>query len=150
MKLFKNNKGASLSTFTEVALFSVLIIGLLVIISTQMNAIYGANNDLSFGMSGMSNSTLNELKSYQGTLKTGATGDATTNALTGINLATVWGMILGGVNLVWNFVTGFWIEQGVGLMHLGEAGTILAVILRIAFVFSIGFIIIKLIMKVKA
>jgi hypothetical protein len=147
--MIKNKKGASLSAWSEVALCSVLIIALLVILSIQMNGTYGKSHDLSFGMSGVSNSTLTDLKGYQGTLQTGAKGDTLVSSITGVNLLTVWSMIKGGVEILFNFITGNWIEPLIGLLPFGEAGAILALILRIAFVFSIGFIIIKLIMKVR-
>jgi len=58
-------------------------------------------------------------------------------------------MILGGFNVVTNFITGSWIEKAIGTFRIGEAGTKLALILRIIFFFALGFIIIRLIMKVK-
>lgn len=142
-----NKKGASLSGWSEAALGMILMLGALMIIVGFMNAKYNQNNDPTFGMS--TNSTLDSFKDYQGTLQTGMEGEASTNSINGVSLVSSWGMIKTGLNIVFNFVTGGWINNAVGLLSLGEIGNNLALILRLLFILSIGFILIKILFKVK-
>jgi hypothetical protein len=146
-KLFKDTKGVSLSGWTEAGLGVLLILGCLAVIVVSMNHDYNKNFDPTFGIA--TNDTLNDMKSYQGTLGTGMEGDASTNQVNGINLVSSWGIIKAGLSIVFNFVTGNWISNFVGLMQLGSIGTLLALILRLLFVFSIGFVLIKILFKVK-
>ena len=149
-QMMKDKRGVSLSSFTEVAIFASLFVFMIVIISADMNHIYGTGHDLTFGLGGTANTTYNEMSGYQGTLQSGLeNGQAEVNSQTGFSLGTMWGMILGGIQVVGNFITGQWIGPAVGMMQMGSAGNYLAGSLRILFLFGLGYILIKLIMKVK-
>ena len=138
----KTKKAASLTNWIETAGFSILFILALVVIIAQMNEKYGQNNDASFGL----NSSMAGLKEYQDTLqKNIQEGEASTSTITGISLSSSWAMIKGGIGMTWGFITGKWIEIAVALVKLPM---IVAQILRILFIISIGLIAIKLIMKV--
>jgi hypothetical protein len=138
---------ASLSSLTEAALGLILIMLCIGIIIGYMNINYSKTYDSSFGINVTGD--LDRFNDYQGTLQTGMKGEAETNAVNGLSLATAWGIILGGVDAVIKFVTGQWISNAIGLMQLGTAGDYLALILRILLIFSIGFIMIKILFKIK-
>lgn len=139
---------ASLNGWTEAAIGIMLFLLCLGIVVTYMNINYGQSNDPTFGIG--TNETMQKFKDYQGTLQAGMQGEAETNALTGISLASSWGIIKAGLSLVFDFVTGAFISNAIGLMNLGQAGVFLGLALRLLYVFSIGFILVKLIFKVKA
>jgi len=144
---FKNKRGASLFSWTEIGVGVILIVACLVIIVGSMNQSYNKNYDGSFGIA--TNGTLEDFKGYQGTLQTGMSGEATTNAINGVNVASSWGVIKAGLNMAFNIVTGNWINNAIGLLHLGTAGDWLAMGLRLLFIFSIGFILIKILFKIS-
>ena len=125
----------------------ILIMLCLGIIVAYGNISYNQNNDPTFMMS--SNASLEKFKAYQGTLEEGMKGEASTSLISGISLSSSWNMVRYGLSVVFDFVTGGWIQNAVGLLGFGEAGIYLALILRLAFVFSIGFILLKILFKVK-
>lgn len=139
---------ASLSTWAETGVFVILFLLVFGIIVVNMNVSYNQNNDPTLGMQGVSKSFGN-WSSYQATIQTGMQGEATTSAFTGISLGTAWDMLKGGLNIAFSFVTGGWIEWGVNLLQLGPAGTYLAGALRLLFVLSLGFILLRLVLKIN-
>jgi len=142
-----NKKGSSLSGWTEIAIGVIIFLGILAIVIVRMNSLYSETYNPTFNI--VTNETLNSLKGYQGTLESGVAGETAVNIDTGISLSTLGNIIISAVTIMWGVVTGSWIENIIGLLHFGQAGTLLALGLRILFVFSIGFIIIRLILKVK-
>jgi hypothetical protein len=141
-----NKKGASLSGWTEVALMAALFITLIILLFANMNVKYDENYDGSFGLGNLANSTENSISGYQDTLQQSInTGESGTTS-DGISLSTTWNIIKAGINTMWTFSTGGWIEISGGLIGLP---VIVGRILRILFILSIGFIIIKLILKIK-
>lgn len=138
---------ASLSGWTEAGIGVILLLLCTAVIIGYMNVDYGQDNDPTFGMS--TDTTLQRFKDYQGTLQTGLEGEAETEGTEGISLSSSWGMVKAGISMTFDFVTGGWINNAVGLLNLGSVGDYLALCLRLLFVFSIGFILIKLLFKVK-
>lgn len=147
--MMKNKRGSSLAGWLEVSGGLVIIMTLILIIFSEMNSIYDKNLDGSFGIS--TNSTRQKLIDYQDTLKQNVKeGEASSSGL-GISLTTIWAIISAGVSMMWEIVTGGWISSAIiTYFHAGEAGVILALVLRVMFVLSIGLIVIKLVLKVKA
>jgi hypothetical protein len=142
-----NKKAASMEGWTAVGVGLVVLLVCLGIVITEMNVMYSQNHDATFGMS--SATTKAQFEAYQGTLQTGMQGEASTNAINGISVVSSWGVIKAGLSMCWDLVTGQWIYNAIMLMQLGGAGTILAWGLRLLFVFSIGFILLKILFKVK-
>jgi hypothetical protein len=142
-----NKKGVSLGTLTEMILGIILVLLCLIIVVANLNVQYGQNNDPTFGIS--TNSTLDNFKDYQGTIETGMQGEASTNQISGISLSSSWGIIKTGLSLVFGFVTGQWIQNAAALLHLGSAGMALALILRLLFIFAIGFILLRILFKIN-
>lgn len=145
--LFNDKKGATLSGWTEVALFSILFLTAMGFLIVGMNSNYNKNFDATIGFS---STNITPFVNYQNQLQNAtASGEAQTGLL-GLSVTSTWTMILTGLNLVWNFLSGGWIEHAIGLLMLGESGHMLAIILRLIYMLSIGFIAIKLITKVRA
>ncbi len=145
----KNKNGASLAGFSEVAIFFILIMGVILIIVSNMNIIYEKNNDATFGIA--QGDLKNRSIDYQSKIEEAVqSGEASTNTISGVSLTTIWAMIKLGLGYTYSFITGSWISGSVGLLGLEESGDLLAVVLRILYSLAIGFIAIKLIMKVKA
>lgn len=142
-----SKKGASLSGWSEAAIGVTLVVLMMGIIIVGFNAKFSKNYNPTFGIS--SNATTQAFIDYQQTIETGLEGEATTSSLTGISLGTTWSMIKSIVTVILDFVTGGWIENAIGLMQLGTAGTYLGFFLRILFMLSLGFIILRLILKVN-
>ena len=141
-----NKKAYSLSGWTEVALATTLFVLLIISLVAYMNVTYDQNYDGTFGLSDSVSTTEGELSEYQDTLQQSVIEGQATSSGEGISLTTIWGVLTSGLNIMWTFLTGGFIEQVVGLMRLP---IIVGRILRILFVLSIGFILIKLILKIK-
>ena len=141
-----NKKGYSLSGWTEVALFTTLMVLLVITLIANMNVTYDQNYDGTFGLSDSIETTEGELSDYQETLQQNVRQGQATSSGDGISLTTTWSIITSGLNIMWTFLTGGFIEQIVGLMRLPS---LVGRILRILYVLSIGFILIKLILKIK-
>jgi|GEM_PF-6654887 len=142
----KNKRGASLSGFTEVGILVILFLISIGILMTAMNLNYSQNYDATFGIS--PNETKGAFEDYQGTLGKGLEGEAS-QVTDGISVLTSWSIIKSGIKMVYNLVTGNFITNAFALMDLGEAGDYLAWAFRLLFIFAIGFIMIKILFKVK-
>ena len=139
----KNKKGYSLSGWTEGILLSVLIVLILAGIITNMNGMYNQDHQIGLG----TNTTKNAYVDYQDTLQSQiASGEAEFSADQGLTLKSSWGILKSGVNIIWNFITGGWIETIVFYMKLPAE---VALIFRILYFLSIGFIILWILFKVK-
>lgn len=140
-----NKKGASLSGWTETALFTMIFILGIIWASGGLNMMYGKSYDFSFGI--IPNDTINSFTTSADSLITQTSdSQATFTQNEGLTLASLWSMIKGIFNVVATFLTGGFIERAVYLAH----GPLwLGSILRLVFLFSLAFIIIKLLTKVR-
>ena len=137
---------ASLSSWTEVALFTTLFITLIGLLVVNMNVKYDENYDPTFGNPDRLSGVQQELTDYQDTMKTAVSqGEASSTGL-GMSLTTTWSIISAGIGIMWNFLTGGFIEDICGMI---EFPTIVGTILRILFVLSMGFILLKLVLRIK-
>jgi hypothetical protein len=141
-----NKRGVSLTALSEMILGLVLVMACLLVIVGGMNNKYGQNNNPTFGIA--SNETLNEFAGYQQNVQTGMEGEATINQQEGISLTSSWGMIKAALNLIFGFINGQWIYNGINLLHLGAIGNTVALILRIFFILAIAFILFKILFKI--
>lgn len=140
-------KGASLSGFTEGALGIILFLSVIAVIIISMNNTYNKTEDPTFGFS--TNDTLAKYIDYQNKLQNATTTGVAQTNLFGLGLDTIWAMVQIGVTTTWTMLTGGWISNAVGLLQLGDSGKALALILRLLYIMAVGFIVIKLITKVK-
>lgn len=144
MTLIKNKKGYSLSGWIEGILFSILFIAVLAIIIGGMNIKYSKDNQLGIG----ANSTESALISYQGTLETQTKeGEATFTSTEGLTLKSSWGMIKNIIVIVWDFITGGWIETII--INFLKLPPIVAIIFRTLYFISLGLIILTILFKIK-
>ena len=142
--IIKNKKGASLSGWTEGILFSILFIIVLGVVFAGMNASYGKS--YSTGLN--TNATEQAFIQYQDTINNQiGSGEADFTSSSGLTLKSSWGIIKSGTSIIWSFLTGGWIETIVGYMGLPPQ---VGLIFRILYYLSIGFIILKILFKVKA
>jgi hypothetical protein len=137
---------ASLSGWTEVALFTTLFITLIGLLVVGMNVKYGENFDATFGKPDRLSGVQQQLTDYQNTQQQAVSqGQASSTGL-GMSLTTTWNIIASGIGIMWNFLTGGFIEDIVGMIGFP---TIVGTILRILFVLSMGFILLKLVLRIK-
>jgi len=144
MKLTKlNKKGYSLSGWVEGILLSLLVVILLGIFIGGGNSLYGTNHQIGLG----GNTTEQSFVDYQSSLENEVTqGEAEFTSDQGLTLKSSWSILksLGGI--IWDFLTGGWIESVVSYMKLPIE---VALIFRILYFISIGLIILYLLFKVK-
>lgn len=141
----RDKRGVSLSSWTEVALFLVLLMGIIGIIVFNMNSMYNQNNDASFGIA--TNETQALYVGYISTMEEQlGSGEANTGSGTELTLSNIWAITKGVLNLTWSFLTGTWITKAVALMKMPD---IVGFIFRALYIITIIFILIKLILKVK-
>jgi hypothetical protein len=145
-KLLKDKRGYSLSGWTETALFITLFIGLIGLLIVSLNVKFDENFDKTFGRPDRLSGLEQDLNDYQNTLQKSVTEGSASSTGLGISLTTTWNILSSGSTIMWSFLTGGFIEDMVSLagfpMMVGR-------ILRILFVLSIGFIILKLVLRIK-
>jgi len=142
--ILKNKKAYSLGGWSEGILLSILVVMVLGIIIGGMNVKYGEDHQIGLG----GNTTKNAFIDYQSTLEREISGgEAVFDAQSGLTLKSSWGIIKAGITIIWDFFTGGWIETIVSYMMLPSA---VAIIFRLLYFLSIGYIILKILFKVKA
>jgi hypothetical protein len=134
---------ASLSGWTEGILFSILIVILFGSIVGSMNYMYGKNNEVGLG----TNTTSDNFADYQGSLATQTEGGEVQFTTDGLSLKSSWNIIKSIVTTIWNFITGGWIETIV--VQYMQLPSVVAVTFRMLYFLSIGFIILKILFKVR-
>lgn len=142
-----NKRGASLSGWSEAAIFITLFMVLAGIVIVNMNATYDKNYDGTFGIG--TESTKQDFIDYQQQLQTGVKSGETTGSGLGLSLTTVWSMIQAGIGITWTFLSGQWIPNSISLLNLGEGAVQLGQFLQILYALSVGFIAVKLFMRIK-
>lgn len=144
-----SRKGQTLGLWFEVILFSLLFVVLFILLVNGFNSSYGQNEDATFGKSTFSNAqdTIDNFGDDIDTLK-GQVEEGEFSFLDGIIIIGTIGSMLKTIILsIITFLSGGWIyDIIVGLMGLPSA---LSVVLRILFIGSIIFILIKLIFRFK-
>lgn len=140
-----NKKGASLSGWTEGILFSVLFVFILTGVITSFNLDYGGSNALT-GLN--TNNTFQAFSDYQSSSETQiAEGEAQFSQNEGLSVTSSWGVIKAGVDVIWNFLTGNWIEViTTDYMQLDDK---VGFTLRILYFISLVFIILAILFRRK-
>jgi len=142
-----NKKGASFSSWTEAIVGTVIFLMIAGgIILFQFTEIYGTptDTDTSFGLT--TNTTLTALTNLQDSMKSVTQNGTATSSSAGISVLDSWALVKGTGSLVWDFVTGGWIEKVIVMMQLPA---LLGTGLRILYFISIGFIILRILFKVQ-
>lgn len=142
--IIKNKRGYSMGGWTEGILLSILIVSLLVIVIGGLNSQYGKNNQIGLG----GNTTQQAFVDYQETLdREIGGGEVEFSANQGLTLKSSWGIIKSVFSIILGFLTGSWVSTIVLYMKLPM---IVAITFRILYFVSLGFIILKILFKVKA
>lgn len=141
-----NKKGYSLAGWTETAVFVTLFMLLIGMLIINLNVTLDEDYDSNFGNPDRLSGVQENLKDYQDTLQQGVKEGQTTSSTDGLSWTKTWNIITAGADIMWSFLTGGFIEDVVGMIGLP---TLVGTLLRILFVISIGFILIKLVLRVK-
>lgn len=144
--LLKNKKAYSLSGWTETALFVTLFMLLFALLIVNLNVNLSESYDSTFGRPDRLSSVQTALSNYQDTLQAGVEEGQATSSGNGLSWTKAWSIITAGATIMWSFLTGGFIEDIVSMVGFP---TIVGTILRILFVISIGFILIKLVLRIK-
>ncbi len=139
---FMNKKGASFMGWTDVILMSLLFVIVLGFVIAGFNDKYDKNYDTTMGLS--TNSTPTAFSNLQNSYSSATSeGEASTDAQTGLTLSSTWLLIRSTGTIIWNFLTGSWIEKTCAMMQLPA---IVGAILRILYFLSIGLSILRLLL----
>lgn len=137
---------ASMEGFTEGAILSFLFLALLTIVIGSMNNAYDKSYDI--GLSDSSGSE-QELIGYIDTSQTQIQGgEAEFDAQQGITVKSSWGLVKGGSSILFNFLSGGFIEKLVNAWHLGLAGAIFAKTFRILYSLAMAYAMLYVLFKV--
>lgn len=137
---------ASLEGWSETILLSLLFVSILTFVIVELNIDYSQDYVIPFSDDSGSEQLFIE---YQDTAQTQIEGgEVQFDAEQGITLKSSWGLVKDVVKLIWNFLTGGWIENIISYLNLGLVGMALAVTLRILFFVSVVFAIVYLLFKV--
>ena len=119
----------TLSGWNKAILLCVGILAVLTLITASFNGLYGKNNIITINeSSGSQAAFINYQQSSQENIKG---SEVSFSAINGISLKSSFGLATDLMTILWNFISGGFIEQLIGAMHLGEAGVILALTIRI-------------------
>lgn len=144
-----NKKGNTLQIWIEIVLFLVLFLGIMTIIGANMNEQYGQNHDLTLGLN--LSSQMTELDAYKQEMQNSTSSGTTSITDFGVlKLLTTPAILLTGVELTWNVLSGVFITNLIEQMNLGEYAYIFGIVFRALYVFAIGFILIKLVLRMNA
>lgn len=124
----------------------VLFVVLLGAVVSHFNNIYDTNHTI-----GLDTSSLDDFTSQVQTANEQISGGEATQVNDGLSLTTSWALAKGFFGVAWNFINGSWIPQIIiGMLHFtGTAGVIIATVLRMLFLITLIWAVIKLFFKVK-
>jgi len=133
------------SGWTEGILFALLFIGVLGIVVASFNVMYGKNYSVGLNNSGDEQPFIE----YQETASQQIEGgEVEFDAEQGITLKSSYGIFTDVIKILWTFLTGGFIENVVSYLNLGEAGTALALTLRVLYFLSLVFALLYILFKV--
>ncbi len=141
-----NKKGQTLQGWSEGIIIIVLFIIVFGVVIAAMNGLYSEE----YAIVGLETSGIeSSLESYQtGVEEKYRGGEASFLAQIGLTLKTSWDIIFSTMTLIWTFLTGGWIETiTTDYMKLPIA---VGLFFRMLYFLSVGFIVLKILFKVKA
>ena len=138
-----NRKAYSFSGWMEAIIFSVLIVLMIGVVFNGLNEIHGNSYDLGLGTS----SVITSITNLQSQLQTKTTtGKVSFLTVVGMTLSSSWDIIISIITVIWNFLTGSWVETITGYMRFPP---IVGLLFRAMYFISIGFVILKILFKVR-
>lgn len=141
-----NKRGQTLQGWSEGIIFIVLFVIVFGVVIFAMNTLY----DEEYAVAGLETSGIeNALESYQaGVEEKYRGGEASFLSQVGLTLKTSWDIIFSTMNLIWGFLTGGWIQTiATDYMRLPP---VVGFMLRTIYFLSVGFIVLRILFKVKA
>jgi len=140
-----NKKGYSISGWVEGIALIILFMGLFGAVISNMNIHYG--QDYQIGLGNQINGTRSALIGYQDTASSEITGgEAEFTTSQGLTLKSSWSILKSIGSVLWDFITGGFIETIVGWMHLNME---VAIILRVLYFISVIFAVITVLFRRK-
>jgi len=142
-----NKKGTTLLLWIEIVILIGFFLGVMAIIGSDMNAKYEKNYDLTIGLN--LTEQISDLAVYKSDIINDTSGGQTSMTDYGIlKLLTTPKILLQAAGIIWDVVNGSFIYSIISSAGLGAYGFPLAVALQILFVVSIGFIILRLVLRI--
>jgi len=146
--LIQNKKAATMQGWVEGIGMMVLFVIIFGVVVAGMNLLYSEDHNIE-GLE--TDSYQNALQGFEASqeekLKGGEVDFESNNP---ISLKTSWDIVMSTLTLVWNFITGSWIQTIlVSYLKLGTVGITIAIILRGLLFVAIGFIVLRIIFRVK-
>jgi hypothetical protein len=144
-----NKKAATFSGWTEAVLFSALFLIVIGVAVAGFNALYEQEQDSSFGLN--PEGEVDAFVTLQSSIQSGTSeGEASFAESEGLSLSTTWALLLAAWTTLGNFITGGWIEKSVVLAFGGNSiALVVGRVLRVLYLLSLGFILLKLLLKLK-
>lgn len=142
----RNKKGQTLQGWSEGIIIIVLFVIVFGIIIVSMNGLYDKEHEVvGLETSGIETALENY---HAGVEEKYRGGEASFLSQIGLTLKTSWDIIFSTMNLIWGFLTGGWIQTiTTDYMRLPA---IVGFMFRMIYFLSIGFIVLKILFKVKA
>lgn len=138
-----NKKAYSFSGWMEAIVFSVLLVLMLGLVFAEMNTIHDEEYNLGLG----TDSVITEITGLQEALQTKTdTGEVSFVTAVGMTLTSSWDIITSIMTVLWNFLTGSWVETIAGYMRLPP---MVGILFRALYFLSIGFVLLKILFKVR-
>jgi hypothetical protein len=138
---------STFSSWIEIAVFSLIFVGVLGIIIGEMNVTYNENNVVPF--SDTSNFQSNATQYVTNSQQSITNGEVVYLPYQGMTLKNSFGLVKDGLDMIWRFVSGNWINQVAVALNLGEGMTkIVAPLLQILWILGLIFFVVYIIFKV--
>lgn len=138
-----NKKGYSISGWIEGVSLVILFIGIFGYVISDMNVHYG--RDFQIGLGSQINASRQALiDTAESTTGEIQGGEAEFSTSQGLTLKSSWAILKSIGTVLWDIITGGFIETIVGWMHLNME---VAIILRVLYIFSIVFAIITVLFR---
>jgi len=140
-----NKKGYSISGWVEVIIFSILFIGIFGSVVSNMNIHYG--RDFQLGLGSQVNGTKSALISYkQSASEEIEGGEAEFTTTQGLTLKSSWDITKSLGSVIWDFITGGFIETICSYMRLAPE---VAIMLRVLYFISVILAIVAILFKLR-
>jgi hypothetical protein len=141
-------KSGTFGSWIETLLIVILFVGTITIIGVNMNQLYGKDHDLSYGI--VTNDTLQKMKGFQGNMVNNTqSGQSSVTDFGIIKLTTIPSIINFALTMIWEFVSGGFINRLVELMNLGSYASTVIIVFKLLYFITIGFIFVRLILRVN-
>lgn len=127
---------ASISGWFEGVILTLAVVLILGVVIVQMDVKYGKDYLLPFNDNQNTRASLSKFINDSDDML--SKGQAQTSIF-GISLTSSWGIAYSALTIGWKFLIGDWISQLISAWNIGEAGSILAIFLRVLWVGSIVF-----------